>query len=216
MTQRHPLLERLGYHAEQVRAWGSRSQRVSLVMRGIVWVTGAAALVTAAPDAVLPLAALVVAAALAGAAAAWPGTGWVSGLELGAVGLLAMSVGQQGGIGLPAVGALAILLYLHHSAAALAAHLRTDTLVPVAVLWHWARRAGAVLGGSAVVWVGVALVPQAAPAWPPTVPMVLGALAVLAVTAVLLYQVRRGAHPPDRADQGLVQRVPFGSGMNGS
>jgi hypothetical protein len=184
--ERHPLLERVAYQVQRVRAWARRVIPTALLLRVVVWATGTAALIIAAPDAVVPAVSAVVAAGVAIGPAARPGGWWVSGLELSTVVLLVMSIGQQSGIGLPAVGAVAALLYLHHTAAAAAAPLRTDVLVPVAVVWHWARRSAVVLAASVAVGFGVALLPDAAPVWPGTVPVLLGGVAVLVAAAVLL------------------------------
>lgn len=191
VRERHPLLERIGYHAQRVRAWARRARPAALLLRGAVWAPGVAALVVAAPETVPVAAAVVVAVAVAGAAAAWPGTGWVSGLELGAAGLVALSVGQGGGSGgIARAAVVAGLLYLHHTAAATAAHLRTDALVPATVWREWVSRAGAVLGASALVGTGVVLLPEAVPAWPATWLVVLGGLSACAVAAILVHLAR--------------------------
>jgi hypothetical protein len=191
--EQHPLLERLGYHAARLRAWARRAAPAALLVRGVVWLTGAAALLVAAPETVPSGAAAVAAVAVAGAAGAWPGTGWVSGLALGAVGLVALSIGQgdhRGGGAVALAAAVAALLYLHHTAAATAAHLRTDALVTPVVLRQWAGRTAAVLAGSAVIGTGVVLLPEAAPAWPATWLVVLGALAACVVAATLVRLAR--------------------------
>lgn len=183
--ERHPLLERVVYRAQQVRAWARRAMPGAMAVRWIVWLTGTAALVIAAGDATLPLVTVVMAGLVASGPAAWPGSGWVSGLAVGTVVLLAISIGQQS-VGLPAVGAVAALLYVHHSAAALAAHLRTDTLVPAEVLRHWVKRTAVVLAGSVVVGIGVAMVADVALALPATGQVLLGGAAALAVVAALV------------------------------
>lgn len=193
--QRHPLVERVGYHAERLRAWARRATPTALLVRGAVWASGTAALVLAAPSTVHPVATVVVAVTVAGAAAAWPGSGVVAGLEIGAVALAALSAGQRGGLPPAEVWLLAALLYAHHTAAALAAHLRTDTLVPPALLGHWLRRTAVVLAVSTVVGAVVALAPVAAPTWPATWPvtwaLLLGLTAALAVVATLVHLPRR-------------------------
>src|SRR5690606_4864481 len=95
---------------------------------------------------------LVVAGAvlLAGAGAARPDSGWVEVLAVAVV--VAAAVGAwQDGLGPGRIAAVAVVLYLHHAAATLAAAFRTDTLVPAAVLRHVAARTVVVLAGAAVL-----------------------------------------------------------------
>jgi len=124
-----------------------------------------------------------------------PRTGWVALLELAAVAAVAAAVAGEATVPLPALVALGTLLYLHHTAAALGAQLRTDAVVPAAVSRHWAGRAGLVVAVSAPVTLAIAAFTGSAPDWPATGYLALGVLAALAVTAAL--RIERGAIPPD-------------------
>ncbi len=104
--------------------------------------------------------------------------------------LLAVAVGQ-GALSLVEVGAVAALLYLHHTTAALGAQVRTDALVSAAVVRHWLTRAGATLGVSAVVGTGVVALPAMQPAWPASGYVVAGGLAAVVAAVALAYLVLR-------------------------
>jgi hypothetical protein len=185
-----PLVERITYHVAQVRGWARRATGVAVAVRGLVGLTGAAALLLAAPGILNAGGVLVLAAVLAGLAAGWPGSGWVFALE--ATALVAVVVAVAGdAISLLEIGLVAALLYLHHTTAALAAQVRTDALLPAVVLRHWYLRAAGVLGASALVGGWVAVLSAAEVAWSATVLVLAGALATAAVAAVLAYLWRR-------------------------
>jgi hypothetical protein len=174
---RHPFVERIGYHLARLRAWGRRVTPTGLLVRVVVWLAGAAALILATP---LPPAMVApVAVLVALLPAGFPRSGVVSLVELLAVGVFVIDPDLW-----PAL-ALAGLLYVHHTAAALGAQLRTDTVIPAAVLWHWARRAGLVLAGASLVSLGIAVVARGAPEGRPTAYLALGAVATVAVTGYL-------------------------------
>lgn len=187
----HPLVERVGYHAARVGAWARRATPSGLAVRGAVWLTGSGALLLASSPPARLLVALPVAAVAALLPAAGPGSRWVGLLEIVVVGLLAVRLATDPPPWSPLLaGLLGILLYAHHSAAALAAQLRTDTVIPAAVLRHWATRAGAVLAASAVLGAGILVLPAPA-TWSATGFLALGAAAASAVAAVLVRLARR-------------------------
>lgn len=182
---RHPLVERVGYHLARVRAWARRVTPSGLSVRVVIWLSGGAALILASPLPPGPTA--PVAALVALLPAGFPHTRVVSLVELVAIG--AFAADPQ----LWAALVLAGLLYLHHTTAALGAQLRTDTVVPAAVLWYWARRAGLVLAGSAAVSLGIVGLASGAPAGWPTAYVALGAAAAVGVTGCLAWLALREA-----------------------
>ncbi|QSB13074.1 hypothetical protein JQS43_15625 [Natronosporangium hydrolyticum] len=191
---RHPLLERMLHYAAQLRAWAGRTTRAGLAMRSLVGLTGALTVLFAAPPSRLG-AALPLAAGLALVAAARPGGRWPLLLSLVSVGLVALQLSDGVGNPLLLVAPVAVLLYLHHSAAAVAAQLRPETVIPRAVFRQYAVRAGAVLAVATPV--GLAVVALPAPAtWSATAFLALGMVAAVGVTALLLRLVDRPA--PDR------------------
>jgi hypothetical protein len=186
----HVLVRRFRYYGRRLNAWARRVTPVGLAVRVVVWVTGLTALVIAAAPVVNPVGGLVLAMVLASLATGWPGTAWVSLLEFGAVAMLVVAVGQ-GAASLVEVGLVAALLYLHHTTAALAAQVRTDTLLSGVVLRHWLARAGAVLGVSVVVGAGIVALPVTQPDWSPSAYLVMGVLAAAATAAGLAYLLLR-------------------------
>jgi hypothetical protein len=182
MSRHSPLVERIGYHLARARAWARRVTAPGLSVRLVIWLAGAAALTLASPSPVRLAAAAPVAAVLALLPAGWPHTRWVSGVELAAIGLFASDPDR---LPLWTVLVLGGLLYLHHTAAALGAQLRTDTVIPAAVLRHWGRRAGLVLAASAALSLAIVAVAWQAPAGAATAYLALGAAAAVAVTAGL-------------------------------
>lgn len=193
-----PLGERVRYHAARAAAWARRARPAALAVRATVFATGFVALVLVAPPPVGPVRAAVVAAVVALPGAVRPGGSWVTGLELVVVGAVSLAVWLGEPPGLVTVAGLAVLLYLHHTVAALGATLRADTLVPASVLLHWAGRAAAVLAGGAVVGIVVVSVPDRMPGWPAAALTVLAAAAALVVTGTIAYlgRSRRQAGGP--------------------
>jgi hypothetical protein len=192
-----PLGERVGYYLVRSRAWWHRATAAALAVRATVWVSGSAALALAVPTTVSLSAAVVTAALVAGVGAARPGGGWVGGLEITTVLLVAAAVWQDEA-SLPRIALVAALLYLHHAGAALGAELRTDTMVPAAVLWHLARRVAVVLGGAALLGAALLVLSPAIAEWSATLLIGVGAVAAVGVTVVLAELARRRRHPQRR------------------
>lgn len=186
----HPLVERAGYHIDRVRAWTRRATLPGLLVRVAVWVTGAAALLLATPPGLQPIGLAVVVCVLALPAAAAPGGVWVAVLELIAI---AVTAAASTGDSYPLwrILLVACVLYAHHSAAALGAQLRTDAVIPPAVLRGWATRTGLVLLCAVPLGFAVAVLAGQAPAGPATVYLALGAVAAVAVTIILVRQAHR-------------------------
>lgn len=88
-----------------------------------------------------------------------PGGPWVTVVELGAAGLWVFAdLVYREGRGITGALVLAALLYLHHSACALAAALPNDGRLAPGVLLGWLTRTGVVLLGTAALTVVVLLV----------------------------------------------------------
>lgn len=193
---RHPLVERVLYYAARVRAWAQRATALGLAVRGLVWLLGCGALLLAVPPDHLLGAGLPAAALAALLPAVRPDGRSPALLAVAVLGLVAWRlVGQPPASPLAVVVPAAILLYLCHSAAALAAQLRTDTVIPAAVVRHQATRAVVTLGISAPV--GLLVVALPAPAtWPATALLGLGTAAAVAVTGLLLRLTRPRAEGP--------------------
>ncbi len=139
----------VGSGVEAVR----RTTRTALLLRCLVWVAGVAGLVLAIPPAyrdVLPL--LVAVALLAAVPAVAPGWWLVLAVELLVVAgwLLRTTVLGVPVTCLPLV-VMAVALYVHHSASALAASLPLNVRVLPGVLRGWLLRCGLVLGVTAVL-----------------------------------------------------------------
>jgi hypothetical protein len=198
---RHPLVERIAYHLARARAWARRATGAGLAVRGAIWLSGAAALGLALAPVAGLAGALPAAAVAALLPAAAPRTPWVSLLQLAAVAATAAAVAGDATVPLPALLALGSLLYLHHTAAALGAQLRTDAVVPAAVFRHWAIRAGLVVAVSAPVTLAIAALTGSAPDWPALGYLALGVLAALVAAAAL--RVDQGLIQPDSPDSSL-------------
>lgn len=163
-----------------------------LTVRAAVALSGGAALLVAMPaDYAGTWFWPIAAAALALCAAARPHSGAI-GLNLIAAVLFWLTNTIVYGTPADPVSAVAIgaLLYLHHSAGAMAAQLPASTDLPPRVLIAWAARAGAVLLGSAVLAVAV----LAAPALPVVVAAPLGAAGAVGLVFLTRRLARRS--PP--------------------
>ncbi|HEY8452943.1 MAG: hypothetical protein FWJ70_06025 [Micromonosporaceae bacterium] len=193
-----PLVERFAYYATRLWAWARRVRPAPLALRVVVWVSGVGALVPVLPSQLQPATGAMAVVALAALAAGFPGSWWVGSLETLAVVLLALAVWLGEPLGLPVVAGCAALLYVHHTAAALAATLRTDALVPAAVLRRYVVRTAGVLAASAVLAGAVATVPEQQPGWSPSLFMAVAAAAAVAATAALVYLAGDRWARPDR------------------
>jgi hypothetical protein len=192
---RHPLVERIEYHIARAVAWARRATLPGIAVRATVWLAGIVAVVLAAPPAMAPLALAPAAAVLALPAAAKPGSGWVSLVELLAIGAAAaVALDDSYSFPLWRILLLAAVLYTHHTAAALGAQLRTDAVIPAAVLRRWAVRAGLVLGVSLPVGLAVAVFADQAPdggvAGAATAYIAVGTAAAVGLTLLLVRRSR--------------------------
>jgi hypothetical protein len=202
-TLRHPLVERILHHRDRVRAWARRATALGLAVRGIVWLTGVAGLLLAMPW--RPAIMVPIACLLALPAAAAPSGWFVWLVELLAIGAVAAADGYPWRL-----APLAGLLYLHHTAAALAAQLRTDAAFPAAVLGRWAGRAGLVLAGSVAVGLAAAALANQAPVWSATGYLGLGVAAAVVVTAVLARRASQSVAAPARNNSSAPVGTPNG------
>lgn len=182
------MASRIEQRTGQFQAWLRRMQPTAAAVRGSVYVTGAVALFTAgAASSALPrvvaIALLLPILPLWHPHRAWPTLVIITGAVLWVTG---SSSGQY--VGAFVTGAL---LYLHHTAAAQAVAVRTDTYVPPDVLFGWLRRSGLVLLASAVVSVPLALVPGLFGRTDTLTVSMTGAAAVLGVVLVVAWLVHR-------------------------
>jgi hypothetical protein len=137
---------------------------------------------------------LPVVALLAVLPALSPGGSWVTVLQLVAIGTVAVrAAAPPADPPVPVLLLLGAVLYGHHTAAALGAQLRTDTVVPVAVVRHWAGRAGLVVLASAGLSLGIVAVAGRAPAGPDTGYLAAGAVAAVALVAAVSWLLLRRA-----------------------
>lgn len=164
-----------------------------MTVRTVVFVTGTAAILLAVPAGYrLDGRVMAVAGAVAGIAALVPRTAWVDVVEYSAVAVwVGATVVEQVPVEVPALFGIAVMLYLHHTFAAMAAALPVNAEVVPQVLTNWAWRAGAVLVVSGVAGIGVLLLPRLVqPVSSPIAPLVaLAAASLIGVT--LAFQLRR-------------------------
>jgi hypothetical protein len=186
MRHHSPLVERGIYHLARARAWARRATRLGLAVRAAVWLTGTGALLLAAPPSMRTVALLPVAAVVALPAAAGPGSGWVTMVEL--IAIVGVAVAPDS---LWRILLLAGVLYLHHTAAALGAQLRTDAVIPRPVLRRWAERAGVVLAGALPLGLGIAVVSGQAQGGPATGYLALGLAAAVVLALLLTWRSRQ-------------------------
>jgi hypothetical protein len=193
--RRYPPVERAGYHLARARAWVRRATVPGLSLRAALWLSGLSGLLLAMPWSSWLGPVLPVAAGLALLPAVAPGSGWVTAVQLLAIGTVAVRVATPAtDPPLPVLLLLGAVLYAHHTAAALAAQLRTDTVVPAAVLRHWAGRAGLVVAGSALLGLAIAVLAGSARPGPDTGYLAAGAAAAVGVVAVATWlRYRRSA-----------------------
>lgn len=179
---------------ERVAGWRAAALRITpatLLVRGAVFACGYAALLLAYPAAVLvpalgPLALVALVPAVA------PRTRFVTvALLLAVFGWLAATTRYGEPVSLPRLAALACLLYLAHTTAALAAVLPYDTVVAPAVLVRWLTRAAVVLAVSAAFAVAAAAGADAVAGRAYLVASIAGLLLVAALAALLATLRRR-------------------------
>lgn len=171
-----PWADRARSTVRQTEVRLRRAGAAALGLRTGLWLLGAAALLVALPArlSLQPVTVLLV-LLLSAAPAIWTGNAWPTAVEVLAVaGWLLATVLYHQEPSVPATVALTVLLYAHHTGAALADAVPLDTRLAPAVLRHWLLRTGGVLLASLllglVLWL---LVPSA------------GGGAVLAVIGVL-------------------------------
>lgn len=135
----------------------------------------------------------VVAVAVALIPAVRPGTPWVTVLELLAAGLWVFGALVAGDAhGTAGVLALAALLYVHHSACAVAAVLPVDGRLGPGVLFGWLLRTGSVVLGTVVLTGLVVLFLPPAGTGHGGAPLpALGLLAAVAVGVAVAYLLHR-------------------------
>ncbi len=181
---------RSAVHRTEVRL--RRAGPAALGMRVGLLLFGAAALLVAMPARLTgsPLALLLV-VVVAAAPAIWTGNAWSTAVELTAVGSWLLSTvlyHQEPAV--PATVALAVLLYAHHTAAALADAVPLDTRLAPAVLLGWLARTGGVLLVSLLLGLVLWLLPSAGGG---AVLAVLGVTAATGTAVLLAFLLHRRA-----------------------
>lgn len=123
----------------------------------------------------------------------FPGSRWVSFVELVAIGgWVVAGVAFGDAASLVRIGALAALLYLTHTAAALAAVIPVECVVAPGVLRRWAGRQAVVLAATLALALGGLTLAQLIPATPSLVGVLVGAL----VAATLGWALARSTRAP--------------------
>ena len=182
---------RMGITAVRRASAGPTLVRMVAALAGFL-----AAAVAAPPDLLghQPAAFAIVAGIAAAGLGIVPRSRFVGTFMLGVVGLwLVATLAYDVQPTLLRVGGLAACLYLTHAAAALAAVLPYDALVPGRVLRRWAGRVATVLvGGVGVAIVGVAMV-RVLTEVQSVAGAIVGSVVAATLAGVLVWQVRRRA-----------------------
>ncbi|MGH3749657.1 MAG: hypothetical protein ACRDT8_19910, partial [Micromonosporaceae bacterium] len=132
-----------------------------LLLRAVVLGAGYAALLLAAPMLASSPVFAVVAGGVAVLAAIWVSSPWVAVVEhLAVIGWFGLTLAYDVVISPPQVAGLAAAIYLHHSAATLAAALPLDAVVAPSVLVGWSKRVAVVLGLALPLGWGVLALPE--------------------------------------------------------
>ncbi|MGH8876300.1 MAG: hypothetical protein ACRD0P_02995 [Stackebrandtia sp.] len=186
-----PLVERLALWWARISAWRRRITPAGVSVRVLMFVSGAAALLLAAPEPLRFRLGIPVAVVLPLAAVARPGGAWVwavlvtalTGWVLGTLAVARPSLTLAFGIG--------AAMYVHHAAAAVADAWRGDTAVKPVVWRGWAVRLGLVLSVSLVAVVAtVVLAAQPLPL-PPETLLVAGVIGALGIPAAFVFSLSR-------------------------
>lgn len=132
-----------------------------LIVRAVACGSGFAAVYLALPESLRGSGLVVLAVLLALGSAIGVDSPWVSGLEFIAVILwFGTTTIYRTGIDAPQLLGLAVALYLHHSACALAATLPADAVLAPRLLQRWAVRTGGVLVVSVLLGSVVLVLPE--------------------------------------------------------
>jgi hypothetical protein len=182
----------LASRVRRVEAMIRRAAPGPLLVRAGIFVTAVAAIVTAYPASVLHSRSALMLVALAAVPAVAPRGQWPTAVALATVaGWLLSTIGYGDPVTLWRLVALAAMLYLSHSLAALAAVLPYDAVVSPDALARWLLRASAVVAASALLAL-VALVGAAALGGRALlVASLLGVAVAVGVAALLAWLFRR-------------------------
>jgi hypothetical protein len=187
------LLDRL----DQAYVRARRMTAVPAVLRLVAAVAAFMTVLVALPAALtfgrLLVYLVPVALLLAAGVGLFPGSRWVSFVELVGVGAWVVAgVAFGDPASLLRIGALGALLYLTHTAAAFAAVIPVECVVAPGVLRRWARRQALVLAGGLAIGLGGLTLAQLIPATPSLVGVLVGSL----VAATLGWVLARLARTP--------------------
>ena len=191
MTESFTLLRtRLDWWRRRTIAWGRRATRSGLGLRALVWLSGFAGLILAAPPLARP--AGVTAALLLPLAPMFRPGGFGTSLVM-FTGFAEWVVGhwQTAQPSLWTAGFIGIALYVHHATASLAARCPVDTAVDAPVLRGWAARTGSVAAGAVVLCAGVAVLAGRPLPVSPSLLVVAGAVGAVLVCGWLVILVSR-------------------------
>ncbi|GIG65832.1 hypothetical protein [Phytomonospora endophytica] len=147
---------RLAQRYHQGRAWLRRTQPGAMAVRTSVYVTGFLAVVTAAAPAIGAARAAGFALVLPILPTVRPMKVWPTALIVTCVAVWALTGEHSYALAF----LLGALLYTHHTSAAQAVTMRTDTYVTPEVVTGWARRTGLVLLAAAAASALVGLLPR--------------------------------------------------------
>jgi hypothetical protein len=194
-VMRSPLAERLSYWRVRGRAWRRRATGFGLWLRATVFLSGFAVILVAAPAPVRWQLGLLLAVVLPLLAMARPDLAWVTGVEFVALAGWLIQVLLSSEPPVFVAGLVGAAMYLHHSAAALAAQCRTDVAVDDGIRRTWLHRTGAVMGGSLALSTFIAgLAGQPLPLPAPLL-LAAGVTGALAATATVVHLLlRRRTH----------------------
>jgi hypothetical protein len=172
-----------------------RASAGPVLVRLIAVLAGIGAATLAAPIELLtgrlPAFVLVVGASTVAVGLA-PRSRWVGTFLLGVVALwLITTIAYETDGSLLRIAGLAACIYLTHAAAALAAVLPYDAVVPGRVLRRWAGRVATVLVAGVGVAVGGVAAIRILPSVPSEVGPIVGSIVAAAIAGVLVWQVRQ-------------------------
>lgn len=164
-----------------------------ILLRLLIFGTGLAAVAVALPAGMSAHSRLLTAGLLALLPALGPGSWTVTAMELVAVvGWVVHPFTANAPLTWVLLAALAAALYVHHSAAALAATMPMDTALATVVPLAWLRRTAVAVAGTVVLAaVGYLLTGHLRVSTSVAVPVV-GVVAAVLVLALLVRAVRRG------------------------
>lgn len=186
-----PIVERFTLWRARYRAWRGRVTHFGLILRIVLWLSGFTAVLLSSPNVLRWHLGIGLAVVLPLLAMAKPGLAWVSAAEFIAIAgwFFATLDNQYPSFVLAAL--IGSAMYVHHSAAALAAQCRADADVTAEVRsgW-WKRTAAAVFIGLLVGGIISVLAQQPLPV-PPQLLLVAGLICAVAILSSMIVLLKR-------------------------